>query len=78
MPGFDQTGPRGNGPMSGKGQGMCGTARSGRMQEDFGGFGQGRGRGRGRGFRGGMSNRFGRRVGTGPQGTDPRDNEVKE
>ena len=38
MPGFDRTGPFGNGPMTGRGFGPCGR-------------GMGRGMGRGRGFR---------------------------
>ena len=78
MPGFDQTGPRGDGPMSGKAQGMCGAARSGRAPQESGGYGQGRGRGRGRGFRCGKGNRFVRRAGVGPQWTEPRENEVQE
>ncbi len=78
MPGFDQTGPRGDGPMSGKAQGMCGTARYGRAVQESGGHGQGRGRGRGRGFRCVMGNRFGRRVGVGPQWAEPRENEAIE
>ena len=77
MPGFDQTGPRGDGPMSGKGQGNCGAARTGRMQEWRGGYGQGQGRGRGRGFRCGMGNQYGRRAGVGPQRTEFRNNEEK-
>ncbi|MBT8330306.1 MAG: DUF5320 domain-containing protein [Desulfofustis sp.] len=78
MPGFDQTGPRGDGPMSGKAQGMCRAARSGRMQKEFDGCGQGRGRGRGRGFRCGMGNRFGHRVGIGPQTPQPCEDEQQE
>ena len=61
MPGFDQTGPQGDGPMSGRAQGICGTARSDNMSETSGFYGQGRGRGQGRGFRCGRGNRFGRR-----------------
>ncbi len=41
MPGQDKTGPRGSGPMTGRGLGPCG----GGMQRGFG-----RGLGRGRGF----------------------------
>ena len=40
MPGFDRTGPRGLGPMSGRGRGLCiesGAYAGGR----FGGFGRG-------------------------------------
>lgn len=61
MPGFDQTGPGGDGPMSGRAQGMCRAARSGSMLATAGGYSQGRGRGQGRGFRCGRGNRFGRR-----------------
>ena len=78
MPGFDQTGPNGKGPMSGKAQGMCRAARFGRTQEELGGCGQGRGRGWGGGFRCTMGNRFGRRSGAGPQWPEPSENEVKE
>ena len=78
MPGFNHTGPRGDGPMSGKVQGICDAARSGRMQEASGGYNQGRGRGRGRGFRCGWGNRPGRRGGVGLQGSDPRTKGVKE
>ena len=42
MPGFDGTGPRGMGPMTGGGRGFCSP------------YGFGRGRGRGYGFRMGM------------------------
>ena len=78
MPGFDQTGPRGDGPLSGKGQGNCATARAGRMQGWCDGYGQGRDRGRGRGFRRGMGNRCGRRAGVGPQWNVSRNDDVKE
>ena len=37
MPGFDRTGPRGMGPMTGGGRGLCGT-RGGRMG-GYSGFG---------------------------------------
>lgn len=39
MPNFDGMGPRGEGPMTGRGMGRCGT-----------GTGRGLGRGQGRGF----------------------------
>lgn len=43
MPGFDQTGPRGQGPMTGRGLGPCG----GGMRRGCGcGFGRGYGNGR--------------------------------
>lgn len=44
MPRFDRTGPRGEGPMTGRGLGPCGR-----------GLGFGRGFGRGRGFRRGYA-----------------------
>ena len=54
MPGFDGTGPRGLGPLTGRGAGPCG-----------GGYGRGYGRGAGRGlFRGigrGIRGFFGQR-----------------
>ncbi|MFW6324803.1 MAG: DUF5320 family protein [Desulfovibrionales bacterium] len=49
MPGYDRTGPRGEGPMTGGGFGQCGTGRN----AAGGSRGFGRGffcRGRGRGF----------------------------
>ena len=53
MPGLNQTGPSGAGPMTGRGRGICNTGR--RVSEtgipDNAGFG--RGMGFGRGFRGG-------------------------
>lgn len=48
MPNFDQTGPNGEGPLTGRGLGDCNTPRGGR------GFGRGFGRGNGRGFFGGF------------------------
>ncbi|PIE62559.1 MAG: hypothetical protein CSA25_04480 [Desulfobacter postgatei] len=61
MPGFNQRGPQGSGPMTGRGQGVC---RNRNMAGDdyanryggrgcgrgFGGRGRGMGRGMGRGF----------------------------
>lgn len=43
MPGFDRTGPRGQGPITGRGQGYCETPNSsGRPRFwGFGGFGRG-------------------------------------
>lgn len=54
MPGGDRTGPAGQGPMTGRGAGPCGS-------------GQGRGAlgGRGRGFGGGRGGGFGRGRGYG-------------
>ena len=53
MPGFDGTGPRGEGPMTGGGRGNCGLPSDQLPKRGF--FGRGRGRrgyGRGRGGRG--------------------------
>jgi len=56
MPGFDRTGPAGDGPMTGGGRGLCGTGEGvgrrnygGRMGRGWRcrGFGPGRGAGRG-------------------------------
>ena len=44
MPGFDKTGPQGQGPMTGRGLGPCGAGRKFGM-----GFGRCRGYGRGLG-----------------------------
>ena len=52
MPNFDKTGPRGDGPLTGRGMGRCGS----RADYDGPGRGYGRGRGsrgRGRGWGGG-------------------------
>jgi len=46
MPGFDRTGPEGQGPASGKMRGMCRRTD----YSTFGRFGGGRGMGRGRGL----------------------------
>jgi len=63
MPGFNQSGPQGSGPMTGRGQGVCanpnmagtgagyGAGFGGRgCRRGFGGGGRGMGRGMGRGF----------------------------
>ncbi len=47
MPGQDQTGPAGMGPMTGRGTGLCAT---GQVNNSGWGFGFGRGRGYGRGM----------------------------
>ncbi len=47
MPGGDRTGPRGEGPMTGRGMGYCVEGSATPMR---GSFGMGRGFGRGRGF----------------------------
>jgi len=46
MPGFDRTGPRGEGPMTGRGMGYCGAGR-GYNRPGFRRFGAGYGYGRG-------------------------------
>ena len=65
MPGFDQSGPMGAGPMSGGRRGLCNPANTGYGTRSAGAFGFGRGMGFGRGFRGGfkpgMGRAFGRR-----------------
>lgn len=53
MPGFDGTGPRGQGPLTGGGFGYCAPGRGPR------GFGRGFGRGMGRGFGRGYGRGFG-------------------
>jgi len=56
MPGFDRTGPLGQGSMTGGGFGYCGTGRGQsygfRGRASYGGFGAGPGFGRGRFGRG--------------------------
>jgi len=62
MPGFDGTGPRGNGPMSGWGRGFCAIPKEMFDKDSLGRFGRGIGRGlgmMGRGLGRGMG--FGRR-----------------
>jgi len=51
MPGFNQSGPDGQGPASGKKRGMCQRTD----YSTFSGVGAGRGRGRGMGMGQGMS-----------------------
>ena len=53
MPGFDGTGPRGQGPLTGRGFGYCAPGRGPR------GFGRGFGRGMGRCFGRGYGRGFG-------------------
>lgn len=65
MPGFDGTGPLGEGPMTGGGFGYCGTRRRPgyalRDRAVYGRFGAGRGLGfaRGRGFGRGVGRGYG-------------------
>lgn len=62
MPGFDGTGPRGQGPFTGGGKGYCvGYPARGTMAVR-GGFGRGRWFGRGFGFRGAVSSQNEARV----------------
>lgn len=50
MPGFDQKGPTGFGPGTGRGMGPCGRGMAMRRGCGRGGFGQGSGMGFGRGY----------------------------
>jgi len=50
MPGFDRTGPMGEGAMTGRGQGRCNPNGASFGAGNPVGRGSGRGRGRGRGF----------------------------
>ena len=56
MPGFDGTGPMGQGPMTGGGFGYCGPGNRAQSMRGFG---------RGRGYRGGFGPGFGRGRGFG-------------
>lgn len=57
MPGYDGTGPMGQGPMTGRGLGRCGAGNAGQARPLRLGCGWG-GRGRGRGFFGFFGRRF--------------------
>ena len=57
MPGFDRTGPMGNGPRTGGMRGYCNLSAAGYRASFFEKPGFGRGMGLGRGFRGGMGRR---------------------
>ncbi|MFO8056593.1 MAG: DUF5320 domain-containing protein [bacterium] len=72
MPGFDRTGPRGQGPRTGWGRGYCGNAygQTAGYRPDtdmpaagYGGAGSGPGQGFGRGRGFGAGRGFGRRAG---------------
>ena len=65
MPGFDQTGPMGAGPMSGGARGRCNPAMAGSIPTYAGAYGYGRGLGLRRGFRGGYGPGAGRGRGVG-------------
>ncbi|OQY02992.1 MAG: hypothetical protein B6I22_12530 [Desulfobacteraceae bacterium 4572_123] len=64
MPGFDRTGPRGAGPMTGGARGYCNPAtRAAAANAGFpggAGYGRGYGRGNGRGFGRGYGAGYGR------------------
>jgi hypothetical protein len=65
MPGFDRTGPKGEGAMTGRGQGRCNPYGSSFGNGNPVGRGSGQGRGRGRGLGKGFgrgSGRYSRRV----------------
>ena len=62
MPGFDGTGPMGQGPMTGGGRGYCSPA-AGYVPRYGMGFGYGRGMGRGRAWGGGFGRGYGRGFG---------------
>ncbi len=67
MPGFDRTGPQGQGPMTGGARGLCNPRTIGYGSQFAGGFGYGRGRGYGRGFGRGMGMGYGYGPGYGPR-----------
>lgn len=54
MPGFDRSGPMGEGPMTGGRRGLCNPANAGIGAPFFKSYGYGRGMNFGRGFRGGF------------------------
>ena len=53
MPGFDRSGPMGDGPMTGGRRGLCSPANADVRTPFIGRYGYGRGMGFGYGFRGG-------------------------
>ena len=63
MPGFDQSGPMGAGPMTGGRRGLCNPANTGYGTRSPRSFGFGRSMGLGRGFRGGFNRGMGRAFG---------------
>ncbi|GAB1353487.1 hypothetical protein MASR1M12_22230 [Erysipelotrichia bacterium] len=83
MPGFDRTGPNGQGPMTGCGMGCCQAVdQTGRMPVGRrGGCGFGRGGGRGRGLRQGFGPAAGRgryrNIETGYEQVEPVDIEER-
>jgi len=81
MPGFDRTGPNGQGPMTGRGMGYCqatdpnGSMPAGRRG---GGFGRGGGRGLRRGFGPAAGRGRYRNVDAGFERVEPVDVEERE
>ena len=78
MPGFNGTGPNGQGPMTGGGRGYCSTPNAG-AQQPYGrrmgrGYGLGRGFGAGAGRGQGYGKGFGRTAGYPVQGNAPQYN----
>lgn len=65
MPGFDRTGPMGEGPMTGGARGRCNPAMAGTIPAYVGNYGYGRGMALRRGFRGGYGPGRGRGRGYG-------------
>lgn len=64
MPGRNQTGPLGQGPMTGRGLGICGSRRNASYTNGPRlGLGRGYGRGAGRGLGRGMGGGYGYRMG---------------
>lgn len=73
MPGLDKTGPQGNGPMTGRAQGLCRQDGNGGRRGR--GPATGNGQGRRRGLRCGMRNRFGHKAMTGSSQLRPANEE---
>lgn len=65
MPGRDNTGPMGNGPMSGRGMGNCNRPATDQGTNQQQGRGLGRGQGRGLGQGGGQGRGLGQGAGQG-------------
>jgi hypothetical protein len=65
MPQGDRTGPKGQGPKTGRGQGKCGLKGGTPAPQGQGGMGTGQGRGAGRGAGRGKGQKAGRGTGRG-------------